>query len=41
MVGESIIFAVSADTDVESAVGFISMVGGGIQLETGTLDDQV
>ena len=29
----------SADTDVESAVGFISMVGGGIQLETGTLDD--
>ena len=39
-VGESITFTpVSADTDVESAVGFISMVGGGIQLETGTLDD--
>ena len=39
-VGESITFTpVSADTDVESAVGFISMIGGGIQLETGTLDD--
>ena len=39
-VGESITFTpVSADTDVESAVGFISMVGGGIQLESGTLDD--
>ena len=39
-VGDAITFtAVSADTDVESAVGFVSMVGGGIQLETGTLDD--
>ncbi len=39
-VGETITFTpVSADTDVESASGFISMVGGGIQLETGTLDD--
>ena len=39
-VGDDITFtAVSADTDVESAVGFVSMVGGGIQLETGTLDD--
>ena len=39
-VGEPITFtAASADTDVKSASGFISMVGGGIQLETATLDD--
>ena len=39
-VGDPIVFTpVSADTDVESTSGFISMVGGGIQLETGTLDD--
>ena len=39
-VGDAITFTpVSADTNVESAVGFVSMVGGGIQLETGTLDD--
>jgi hypothetical protein len=29
----------SADTNVSVATGFVSMVGGGIQLETGTLDD--
>ena len=29
----------SADTDVSTATGFVSMVGGGFQLETGTLDD--
>ena len=29
----------SVDTDVSDATGFVSMVGGGIQLETGTLDD--
>ena len=29
----------SADTNVSSATGFVSMVGGGIQLETATLDD--
>ena len=29
----------SADTDVETATGFVSVVGGGIQLESGTLDD--
>ena len=31
--------AASADTDVETATGFVSVVGGGIQLESGTLDD--
>ena len=29
----------SADTNVSTATGFVSMVGGGFQLETGTLDD--
>ena len=29
----------SVDTDVVSASGFVSMVGGGIKLESGTLDD--
>ena len=39
-VGDTLTFTpVSADTDVKSASGFVSMVGGGIQLETGTLDD--
>ncbi len=39
-VGDAITFTpVSADTNIESAVGFVSMVGGGVQLETGTLDD--
>ena len=27
------------DTDISTATGFVSMVGGGFQLETGTLDD--
>ena len=39
-VGDTLTFTpVSADTDVKSASGFVSMVGGGIQLESGTLDD--
>ena len=39
-VGDTLTFTpVSADTDVVSASGFVSMIGGGIQLETGTLDD--
>jgi len=29
----------TVDTDVNAATGFVSMVGGGVQLETGTLDD--
>ena len=31
--------AASADTDVETSTGFVSVIGGGIQLESGTLDD--
>ena len=39
-VGDTLTFTpVSADTDVVSASGFVSMVGGGIKLESGTLDD--
>ncbi len=40
-VGDTLTFTpVSADTDrTVSASGFVSMVGGGIQLESGTLDD--
>ena len=39
-VGDTLTFtSVSADTDINSASGFVSMVGGGIQLESGTLDD--
>ena len=39
-VGDTLTFtASSSDTDISSATGFISMVGGGIQLESGTLDD--
>ena len=39
-VGDVLTFtANSADTNVSSATGFVSMVGGGIQLETATLDD--
>ncbi len=39
-VGDTLTFtASSSDTDISSASGFISMVGGGIQLESGTLDD--
>ena len=39
-VGETVTFtAQSADTNVNAATGFISMVGGGFGLETGTLDD--
>ena len=29
----------TADTDVNDATGFVSMIGGGFQLEAGTLDD--
>ena len=39
-VGDTLTFtASSSDTDISSASGFVSMVGGGIQLESGTLDD--
>ena len=39
-VGDPIVFtSASADTNIESATGFVSMVGGGILQETGTLDD--
>ena len=39
-VGDTLTFtAASADTDAVSASGFVSMVGGGILQETGTLDD--
>ena len=39
-VGDTLTFtAASTDTDVKSASGFVSMVGGGILQETGTLDD--
>jgi hypothetical protein len=39
-VGDTLTFtAQTVDTDVNAATGFVSMVGGGIQLETGTLDD--
>ena len=39
-VGDTLTFtAASADTDVETATGFVSVIGGGIQLESGTLDD--
>ena len=39
-VGDVLTFTTnSADTNVSSASGFVSMVGGGIQLETATLDD--
>ena len=39
-VGDTVTFtAQTADTDVNAATGFVSMVGGGVQLETGTLDD--
>ena len=39
-VGDELTFtANTADTNVDAASGFVSMVGGGIQLETATLDD--
>ena len=39
-VGDTLTFtAASTDTDAVSATGFVSMVGGGILQETGTLDD--
>ena len=39
-VGDTLTFTpVSADTGCKVCSGFVSMVGGGIQLETGTLDD--
>ena len=39
-VGDVLTFtSASADTDISEAEGFVSMIGGGIQLETGTLDD--
>jgi len=39
-VGDTVTFtAQSADTNVNAATGFVSMVGGGFGLETGTLDD--
>ena len=39
-VGDILTFtSASADTDISEAEGFVSMIGGGIQLETGTLDD--
>jgi hypothetical protein len=39
-VGDTLTFTEStSDNLVESASGFVSMVGGGIQLESGTLDD--
>ena len=31
--------ATTADTDIDDATGFVSVIGGGIQLESGTLDD--
>ena len=39
-VGDKLTFtAAEADTDIDDATGFVSVVGGGIQLESGTLDD--
>jgi len=39
-VGDSVTFtAQTADANVNDATGFVSMIGGGVQLETGTLDD--
>ncbi len=39
-VGDTVTFtAQSVDTNVNAATGFVSMVGGGFGLETGTLDD--
>ena len=39
-VGDVITFtSQTADADVDQATGFVSMIGGGVQLETGTLDD--
>ena len=39
-VGDTVSFTSdSNDTDINVATGVVSMVGGGIQLETGTLDD--
>ena len=39
-VGDTYFFtSASADLGTVSATGFVSMVGGGIQLETATLDD--
>ena len=39
-VGDELTFtANTADTNVDAASGFVSMIGGGIQLETATLDD--
>jgi len=39
-VGESVTFtSQSVDSDINAATGFVSMIGGGVQLETGTLDD--
>ena len=39
-VGDVVTFtAQSTDTNVEAATGFVSMIGGGIQQETGTLDN--
>ena len=37
-VGDILTFTTS-ESDTKSASGFVSVVGGGIQLETGTLDD--
>ena len=37
-VGDTLTFTTS-ESDTKSASGFVSVVGGGIQLETGTLDD--
>ena len=37
-VGDVLTFTTS-ESDTKSASGFVSVVGGGIQLETGTLDD--
>ena len=36
--GDVLTFTTS-ESDTKSAAGFVSVVGGGIQLETGTLDD--
>ena len=39
-VGDVVTFMIqSTDTDVDPATGFVSMIGGGIQQETGTLDN--
>jgi len=39
-IGDALTFtANTADTNVDAASGFVSMIGGGIQLETATLDD--